>query len=251
MVLDTEMPPHKRRRYRAIRQAAAELVRERGYEAMTYDAVAERAGVSRRTVFNYFPTKFDLIKVWPTLDPEAFAHIATTSNNFLADLRELLLERARRLDGDRAEFLLLREIAATDPEVHNRIDAAIRNSFESLRPALAQRAQLSEDDSRLRLAVYLMLAIERAAFDEWLESDTASSATLEDAIDHTLALTVSLIGSGLDDVAPPTSAVSRPTNPQGGATPATPPSLTTPAATSAPPQSAVVAPKNSQGKEGK
>ena len=57
------MPPHKRRRYRAIRQAAAELVRERGYEAMTYDAVAERAGVSRRTVFNYFPTKFDLIKV--------------------------------------------------------------------------------------------------------------------------------------------------------------------------------------------
>ena len=51
------MPPHKRRRYRAIRQAAAELVRERGYEAMTYDAVAERAGISRRTVFNYFPTK--------------------------------------------------------------------------------------------------------------------------------------------------------------------------------------------------
>ena len=73
------------------------MVRERGYEAMTYDAVAERAGVSRRTVFNYFPTKFDLIKVWPALDPEAFAHIASTSNNFLADLRELLLERARRL----------------------------------------------------------------------------------------------------------------------------------------------------------
>ena len=96
-----------------------------------------------------------------------------------------------------------------------------------------------------------MLAIERTAFDEWLESDTASSATLEDAIDHTLALTVSLIGSGLDAATPLTSAVSRPTNPQGGATPATPASLTTPAATSAPPQSAVVTPKNSQGKEGK
>lgn len=203
------MPPHKRRRYRAIRQAAAELVRERGYEAMTYDAVAERAGVSRRTVFNYFPTKFDLIKVWPALDPEAFAHIASTSNNFLADLRELLLERARRLDGDRAEFLLLREIAATDPEVHNRIDAAIRSSFESLRPALAQRTQLSEDDSRLRMAVYLMLAIERAAFDEWLDNDAFSSATLEEAIDHTLALMVSLVGSGTDlpPVAKPSPAV--------------------------------------------
>lgn len=244
MVLDAEMPPHKRRRYRAIRQAAAELVRERGYEAMTYDAVAERAGVSRRTVFNYFPTKFDLIKVWPTLDAKAFAHIATTSNSFLADLRELLLERARHLDGDRAEFLLLREIAATDPEVHNRIDAAIRNSFESLRPALAQRAQLSEDDSRLRLAVYLMLAIERTAFDEWLESDTASSATLEDAIDHTLALTVSLIGSGFDVATPLTSD-------DASCPHSAPASNTTLTAASAPPQSAVVAPKNSQGKEGK
>lgn len=238
------MPPHKRRRYRAIRQAAAELVRERGYEAMTYDAVAERAGVSRRTVFNYFPTKFDLIKVWPTLDAKAFAHIATNSENFLADLRELLLERARHLDGDRAEFLLQREIAATDPEVHNRIDAAIRNSFESLRPALAQRAQLSEDDSRLRLAVYLMLAIERTAFDEWLESDTTSSATLEDAIDHTLALTVSLIGSGLDAATPVTSDdASCPRSASASSTALT--------VASAPPQSAVVAPKNSQGKEGK
>ena len=203
------MPPHKRRRYRAIRQAAAELVRERGYEAMTYDAVAERAGVSRRTVFNYFPTKFDLIKIWPALDAEAFANIATNSENFLADLRQLLVERARRLDGDRAEFLLLREIAATDPEVHNHIDAAIRNSFESLRPALAQRAQLSEDDSRLRMAIYLTLAVERAAFDEWLENDTFSSATLEEAIDHTLALMVSLVGSGTDlpPVAKPSPAV--------------------------------------------
>lgn len=221
MVLDAEMPPHKRRRYRAIRQAAAELVRERGYEAMTYDAVAERAGVSRRTVFNYFPTKFDLIKTWPALDPKAFAHIATTSNNFLADLRELLLERARRLDGDRAEFLLMHEIAATDPEVHHRIDAAIRSSFESIRPALAQRAQLSEEDSRLRLAIYLMLAIERTAFDEWLESDADSPTTLEDAINHTLALTVSLIGSALDDVAP-----AAPTTPASPATPATRPAQT-------------------------
>ena len=231
------MPPHKRRRYRAIRQAAAELVRERGYEAMTYDAVAERAGVSRRTVFNYFPTKFDLIKVWPTLDAKAFAHIATNSENFLADLRELLLERARRLDGDRAEFLLLREIAATDPEVHNRIDAAIRNSFESLRPVLAQRAQLSEDDSRLRMAVYLMLAVERAAFDEWLENDTFSSATLEEAIDHTLALMLSLVGSGIG--LPPAA------KPASAATPAAKPS---PAVE---PKKINQAKRKKQGKEGK
>ena len=128
------MPPHKRRRYRAIRQAAAELVRERGYEAMTYDAVAERAGVSRRTVFNYFPTKFDLIKVWPTLDAKAFAHIATNSENFLADLRELLLERARHLDGDRAEFCY----SAKLPQPTRKFTTASTQQFATLLSHCAQ-----------------------------------------------------------------------------------------------------------------
>ena len=54
-----------------------------------------------------------------------------------------------------------------------------------------------------------MLAIERAAFDEWLDNDAFSSATLEEAIDHTLALMVSLVGSGTDlpPVAKPSPAV--------------------------------------------
>ena len=54
-----------------------------------------------------------------------------------------------------------------------------------------------------------MLAIERAAFDEWLDNDAFSSATLEESIDHTLALMVSLVGSGTDlpPVAKPSPAV--------------------------------------------
>lgn len=38
-----------------LEQAAWELVAERGFEAVTADAVADRAQVSRRTFFNYFP----------------------------------------------------------------------------------------------------------------------------------------------------------------------------------------------------
>jgi AcrR family transcriptional regulator len=39
-----------------IAEAAYEIVRERGADSLTADAIAERAGVSRRTFFNYFPT---------------------------------------------------------------------------------------------------------------------------------------------------------------------------------------------------
>lgn len=41
---------------RAIAGAAYAIVRDAGVSAVTADAVAERAGVSRRTFFNYFPS---------------------------------------------------------------------------------------------------------------------------------------------------------------------------------------------------
>ena len=40
----------------AIADAALELLRSRGSEAVTADRIAEAAGVSRRTFFNYFPS---------------------------------------------------------------------------------------------------------------------------------------------------------------------------------------------------
>ena len=44
-----------------ILQAAWALFEEVGYDAASMSAVADRAGVSRRTLFNYFPHKADLL----------------------------------------------------------------------------------------------------------------------------------------------------------------------------------------------
>lgn len=41
----------------AIHVAAAELALERGLDSATIEAITERADVSTRTFFNYFPTK--------------------------------------------------------------------------------------------------------------------------------------------------------------------------------------------------
>lgn len=41
---------------RTLAGAAFDLVRDVGFDAVTADAVADRAGVSRRTFFNYFPS---------------------------------------------------------------------------------------------------------------------------------------------------------------------------------------------------
>lgn len=46
---------NRERTIKSLEQAAWDLVAEHGFEAVTADAVADRAGVSRRTFFNYFP----------------------------------------------------------------------------------------------------------------------------------------------------------------------------------------------------
>jgi AcrR family transcriptional regulator len=51
----------KRRTHAAIAAAAMELFAARGFDAVTVVEVAHAAGVSEKTVFNYFPTKEDLV----------------------------------------------------------------------------------------------------------------------------------------------------------------------------------------------
>jgi AcrR family transcriptional regulator len=51
----------KRQTREAIARAAAELFRAHGFDAVSVQQVARQAGVSRQTVFNYFPTKEDML----------------------------------------------------------------------------------------------------------------------------------------------------------------------------------------------
>jgi len=61
-----ENPPglrerQRRRTTKELHDAAVELVSEQGLAAVTAEAVADRAGVSRRTFFNYFASKEDAV----------------------------------------------------------------------------------------------------------------------------------------------------------------------------------------------
>ncbi|WSQ15144.1 TetR/AcrR family transcriptional regulator [Streptomyces sp. NBC_01231] len=64
-----EQPLGRRERQRlkirtAILDAALELFAEQGYAATTFDQIAERVDLARRTVFNHFPRKRDMLDVW-------------------------------------------------------------------------------------------------------------------------------------------------------------------------------------------
>jgi len=76
----------KARSRRSILDAATELVAERGGPSFTVEELAERADVSRATVFNYFPSVSDVLvtasveqfeSAWATFDEVSTAAPAT------------------------------------------------------------------------------------------------------------------------------------------------------------------------------
>jgi AcrR family transcriptional regulator len=81
MFVTIETPPapeglrqRKRRETRArIVDAALKLFLARGYDATTVDEIAEAAGISKRSFFDYFPTKEDVVAAWQDGFGEALA----------------------------------------------------------------------------------------------------------------------------------------------------------------------------------
>ncbi len=118
---------------RDLHGAAVALAREGGLAAVTVEAVAERAGVSRRTFFNYFPTKEDAL-------------LGTTSPVVPQDALDTFLERKPDDDGFAAALrLVVAIIHATfgvDIPLTERRDLLIQ--FPTLRARLSQHVSTVE-----------------------------------------------------------------------------------------------------------
>jgi AcrR family transcriptional regulator len=89
--------PRSERAQQAILSAAAELLLERGLAAVSMDAVAERAGVSKATIYRWWPSKETLAldalyQEWTDAGPEP-----ADTGSLRDDLLALLLPWASRV----------------------------------------------------------------------------------------------------------------------------------------------------------
>ncbi|GGM57104.1 TetR family transcriptional regulator [Longimycelium tulufanense] len=160
-----------RRRLQAqqeIHSAAVALATEQGMEKVTVEDIAERAGVSVRTFFRYFPTK-DRALVYDQLGVHAaIAELLTRADPdelHLRDIEAIMVRLIAQIDNDQADDLArsYRVIVASP-----QIMAASQVERAELLACVPPSAR-----TRVRLLLDILGTVWLSALCEWVETDAA------------------------------------------------------------------------------
>ena len=168
-----------------IRGAAVRLVRERGFDKVTIDAICAEAGISVRTFFNYFPNKESAIVYGPSDIPSELVEefVAAGPASYSVVLDELIKLAAHHLrdmppDRDQAETML--ELAKTTPAMLAAFLADLERFQNHLIDIVARRQGMKADEEIPAVISALALTAIRSGIERW------TSGTPEDADDTPL-----------------------------------------------------------------
>ena len=191
---------------RALTDAAYAMVRDSGVEGLTAEGVADRAGVSRRTFFNYFPSVESVLTASLT---EFFASLGACLEARPAD--EDVLDSALAVVTDPGDDALLERIAVlaaageASPHARGLILVELHAWLEWLEGWL--RGRLPQGSSDLVVATYAstLSAAAEAAFRVWARSTaTAGPDAVVPSMAQNLADALAHLRAGLDPTRAPT-----------------------------------------------
>ncbi|MGB7449589.1 MAG: TetR family transcriptional regulator [Ornithinimicrobium sp.] len=179
-----------------INTCAQQLTDERGLDGFTMEDLATAAGVSRRTLFNYFPGKLDaVLGQWPDLDE---ADIATfraggPEHDLLADLRTLLRPLLQSDLTQREDLALGYRVVRSEP----RLVAAMHQRHERVSEQIVEHIAVREgpdfEAHRARVAVNLLASIFDSALQGALQDPLQRPVLFH--FDHATHTARSLLGS--------------------------------------------------------
>lgn len=168
------------------------LVFEELGPAATFDDVAERAGLSRRTLFRYLETKEELLFIHPMLWLEIFdTAIAEKRHESLRDRTVYAAHKiSEYIDSDPEPVRRAMIVATADPAVFARGNAAA-NRFWIERIAAEVRCDATDNETvfKARVLGAAIMGVIDAAQGAWFVSDGESAL-------------VDLVEQGLDYLAP-------------------------------------------------
>jgi AcrR family transcriptional regulator len=134
----------KRQTRAAIAGAAMDLFRSRGFDAVTIAEIAAAADVSRKTVFNYFPAKEDLVFEAGQERRAALVHAIRerpAGASLVAPFRAATMDYLDRVAHDPIDATLaIPRLVAGSAALRNRLFLAWEEEAAVLAPVLAQEA---------------------------------------------------------------------------------------------------------------
>ena len=158
---------HDVNRHRIVDAARAHFF-SHGFRSVTMDDLAEELGISKKTLYAYFPGKFDLLEavlaakftdVEATLKEVTRAH----PDDFPTTLRELLAGTQRELDEIKPPFV--RDMRQKAPEVFKLVErrrAALIERYMGKFFVDGQRLGMVRKDVPAKLIIEILLAMVQA-----------------------------------------------------------------------------------------
>jgi AcrR family transcriptional regulator len=192
----------------AIAAAAMALFAERGFDAVTVAEVAQAADVSTATVFNYFPTKEDLVySRFEAFEEALLAAVRErpAGESVLDAFGRFILERSRegasRDLGERVATTA--RIITGSPALLARERRIVAAYAEALAGLIAEETGAAPDDIRPRVAAGALMAVHRSLIDYARRRALSGRASRELASDLEAegARALALLAEGLRDYA--------------------------------------------------
>ncbi|MBZ6232021.1 TetR/AcrR family transcriptional regulator [Streptomyces olivaceus] len=160
-----------------LTRAALELYTEHGYDNVTVTQIAERAGITRRSYFRYFPDKREVLFAGSERLPAAI-HEAVLDARPAASPLSATLEALAQVGGTLVEHLdrtaERRAVIASSPELQERERTKSAAVTGAIHDALLRRgvddgsAKVDEESAGL-VAQIATIALQNA-FDRWIDA---------------------------------------------------------------------------------
>jgi AcrR family transcriptional regulator len=153
--------PRSEKAQKAILAAAIDLLLEHGLHAMSMDAVAERAGVSKATIYRWWPSKellaLDALATeWQVTAPDATRDTGSLRGDLLARLRPWLRQLRDKPYGRVVAGLVA--TAQADAEFAGLyLERFVRPRRDAMRPVLLRAIERGEIPANIELEVALDL----------------------------------------------------------------------------------------------
>lgn len=171
----------------AITAAARRFTARHGLNGFTVEQVCEHVGISRRTFFNYFPSKEDaivghLLDEFPADATAAFLASGRTDSGvahgpqgltttLLQDLLELTCAMAEQMDFSRDNVRALIEALKVEPQLMVKMMGSAESREHEFAHLITEREALAPEDPVALLVAGLFGTLSRRASQEFFSED--------------------------------------------------------------------------------